>query len=787
MRRSVPASLSQTMSMLSPVAITLGAIVVLCLTACVVPSVHQVMVDMQTELVVFCVAIFTHRALFGQHEVPRPMPKSFNCKVAEGPEEKCKRPAARSPRTASSNASATSSNAQSRNQAREEMAAVAFKLIAASRAGDHDEVISLYESSGLDLSTETRALKLVVEAAFAKGRKDLVVELVAQASESAQVSLVKGSVGPRRLQEAVTVFKACPGKTAYHYNALLDVCSECGDMAAGQRVMAEAKFAGKADVVTYNTIIKFNVQNGNVAGARKLIADMRSNGLEPNQVTFNEMLHAMAKSGEAPWTLVDEMKECGLKPNGFTCSILLKCVQKGTHYRDVERTLSIAEEVSSEDMDEILLSSIIEACVRSNRADLLTRILERQRNEGDQRTKGPQTYGSIIRAYGFIKDIGGVWAMWREMRGRHIVPTSVTMGCMVEALIANGHIEAGCDLVHELMADPQTRSLMNAVIYCSVLKGLSHKKRFDRVWTLYQEMLEENLQFSIVTYNTLVDACARNGEMSRIPALLKEMTEKGIDPNVITYSTIVKGYCLDNRLDMACELLETMKTTIKVAPDEITYNTLLDGCARHGLYEKAMGLLADMQEQGVAPSNFTLSVLVKLARRSNQLEKAFEFCEEISKKYRFRLNIHVYNNLLHACSSHGDINLALEVFERFLKEKVRPDARTYNLLLRGCIEAGKIEEAASLLRAALGLPGAYANPYPEYRDAMQPRGGLPDDTIYEVLEMLAEKSDDMSLAVHLFKDMRAVQHLRIDARRVPRMITTWLNDQANASDRKRRN
>ena len=51
-----------------------------------------------------------------------------------------------------------------------------------------------------------------------------------------------------------------------------------------------------------------------------------------------------------------------------------------------------------------------------------------------------------------------------------------------------------------------------------------------------------------------------------------------------------------------------------------------------------------MQEAGVRPSNFTLSVLVKLASRSHRLERALELCEEISRKCRFRLNIHVYNN-----------------------------------------------------------------------------------------------------------------------------------------------
>merc|ERR1740120_227328 len=108
-------------------------------------------------------------------------------------------------------------------------------------------------------------------------------------------------------------------------------------------------------------------------------------------------------------------------------------------------------------------------------------------------------------------------------------------------------------------------------------------------------------------------------------------------------------------------------------PDEITYNTLIDGYARYGLYEKGLLLLREMQEAGVKPSNFTLSVLVKLATRSRRPEKAFELCKELAQQYNLRLNVHVYNNLLHACTAKQDMQHALQVFEQMLNERVRPD------------------------------------------------------------------------------------------------------------------
>merc|ERR1719163_237056 len=137
------------------------------------------------------------------------------------------------------------------------------------------------------------------------------------------------------------------------------------------------------------------------------------------------------------------------------------------------------------------------------------------------------------------------------------------------------------------------------------------------------------------------------------------------------------------------------------------FNTLLDGCARQGLYDRGMQVYQKMINAGVCPSNYTLSVLVKLANRGRKLDKAFELCDEVSAKYGFRLNVHVLANLVQACIQHHDLPRAIGVLERMVQDRVRPDVRTYSLLLRACIESRSASDAAGLLRAAMGLNSAH--------------------------------------------------------------------------------
>ncbi|CAK0862347.1 unnamed protein product [Prorocentrum cordatum] len=687
------------------------------------------------EVLVFAIAIVAHSLIFSKHTVQG---KARKARPAPGPPAKLGRAAA-------------GREAPGAGPRAGPAAAPCGALLRG--AGTAEQVLAAYEGqpAAADVLADPQAGKAVAAAAIGCGRRDLLRRLVsASPGGPRQVGLLKSFGAEQDLSAALQVFEACPEKTVCLHNALLDICVDLRDMAAAERVMSRAAEAGVADVCTYNIIIKAYLKSGDLPRARSAIRAMRSGGLVPNAVTFNELIDAAVRAGrEDVWGLVDEMRACGVKPNQVTLSTLLKNVQRSSRVADLERTIAMLDAMD-ESLDEVLLGSVCEACIRAGRADLVaTQLKKRRGGEGGGRVRGAHTFGSLIRAHGFIQDLEGVWSTWNEMRSAGILPTSITLGCMVEAVVSNDGPDAGLGLILDMRADGATRPLLNAVIYCSVLKGVVREKRFDRVWDIYQEMQaeKEQLQFSVTTYNTLIDACARSGDMS----------------------TIIKGHCQENRLDEAFELLENMKRSKGLHPDEITYNTLLDGCSRHGMFDRGMELLQEMQDAGVPPSNFTLSVLVKLAKRSHMVDKAFEVCDDISRKYRLRLNVHVFNNLIHACTAQHDVDRALGVFRRMLKERVHPDGRTYSLLLRAAADRGDAEEAAALLRAAVGLPDPHPLLAGAGAAALQLRGAPPAELLSEGLEGIAKLSEP--LALQLVKEMRPLRSVRLDSRLVLRLAS----------------
>merc|ERR1719337_227251 len=275
---------------------------------------------------------------------------------------------------------------------------------------------------------------------------------------------------------------------------------------------------------------------------------------------------------------------------------------------------------------------------------------------------------------------------------------------MVEALTTNGRTSEAWQLVQEMWKDQKNRSLVNTVIYSSILKGFSHTRETDKVLALYEEMRDHKIQANTITYNTILNAFAQGGAMHRVPVLLEDMKAASppVEPDVVTYSTIVKGFCNAGNLDRALKVLDDMKANGKYAPDEVMYNSLLSGCAKEHRPDEALQLLNDMKKSGVAPSNYTLSMLVKLMGRCKRINQAFNMLEDISKEYGLKINIQVYTCLIQGCFNVGQAGKGLALYEKILKEGLVPDSMTYTVLVRGCLQGGLLDKAVELAKTAYG-------------------------------------------------------------------------------------
>merc|ERR1719405_48860 len=557
------------------------------------------------------------------------------------------------------------------------------------------------------------------------------------------------------LEGAIQVFRKLRASgvqlTSLVYNALLDSCVQGGKLNLALQHFQEMKEQGFVDVVSYNTLLKAYLRNNQIAKARSLLEEMHAADILANQVTYNEMLNALVqtKDRKGMWNLVADMEAQGMKPNSVTCSIILKSLAGHSAQQDIRRAMDLIDRMD-EDMDEVLFASVIEACVRIGQLDLLSAKLQQYVAKGGLAGLTAPTYGSMIKAYGRARDIERVRELWGEMRRRNVKPTSITLGCMVDALVTNAQPDEALALVQEISAEAAARDILNTVVYSTLLKGFAQSRQPEKVQKVFEEMQEAGIACNTVSYNTMIDANARTGRMDRCDELFQQMQAAGVSPDIITYSTLVKGYCMDGDIDKGFAVLEDMTSRNKHEPDEILYNSLLDGCAKQHRVDDALQLIESMAQNNVRPSNFTLSILVKLLGRSRRLNQAFTTVEDMCKRFDLQANIHVYTCLIYACFQNRQLPRALKLHDSMITEAgVEPDAKTYAVLARGCVQGGSLDKAANVVRAAYRLSPA-GMVMPNHAPGVEPRA------LEEVMAALSTAPNAEKLAVPLLADLRAL-------------------------------
>merc|ERR1719352_1108167 len=445
---------------------------------------------------------------------------------------------------------------------------------------------------------------------------------------SKHVAMMRARSKENDLEGAMQVFRKLQSSgvqlTALAYNALLDSCVQCGKVHVALQHFKEMQDLGLVDVVSYNTLLKAYLKQGQIVKARKLLGEMAENNIQANQVTYNEMLNALVtvKDRHEMWALVREMNAMGMRPNSVTCSIILKSLTSHSAPDDVRQAMALIDNLH-EDMDEVLFASVIEACVRVGQLDLLSSKLQQYAGLGGLAGLTAPTYGSMIKAYGRAKDIERVRELWHEMRRRHVTPTSITLGCVIDALVNNGFPDEALSLVREIKADESCRDILNTVIYSTLLKGFAQARQPGRVQDVFEEMKEMGIACNTVSYNTMLDACAKQHRVDDALKLLEDMHKNNVRPSNFTLSILVKLLGRSRRLNQAFSMVEETCKRFDLQANIHVYTCLIYPCFQNRQMPRALQLHDSMiQEAGVEPDDRTYAVLARGCLGAGSIEKA---------------------------------------------------------------------------------------------------------------------------------------------------------------------
>lgn len=554
------------------------------------------------------------------------------------------------------------------------------------------------------------------------------------------------------------------------YNAILDVCSSAGDMKRARRLIADMRQDGMVDHVSYNTLLKGYSLCGDSRGAKEVIAEMEKAGFAPNGISYNCLINCAASSGDfhAAWETIETMERKGVAIDHYTVSTMMKALKRAPTSRDaVNRVMALLDrhgiDVCSE---EVLLNTALEACLKHFELKCLEHLVARIEARWATTKFAAHTYATLIRSYSLLKRVNRCRDLWKEMMEvRGLEPNNVALGCMLDALVCNGSVLEGVGLFRKWQehVEPST------IIYSTLIKGFANMKDNKRADELWQEFRKSGLPVNTMVYNAIIDAHARVGAIDETTSLFESMEAAGCKPDDITLSMMAKGYCVTGELDKAMAVFRTLPTQTN-ANTVVVYNTILDGCVRHNRADLADVLLENMDVWHIHPSNFTLGIIVKLWGNRNQLDKALAAVEKFPKKYGFTPNGPVLTCLMFACLRNNALNHAFDAFKKLRAGGYPTDAKVFNALINNCTRAGNSEKAVALVEEAYGFAGG-TRVIPSNED-------LEEKSLEYVMKLLSRRGLEQKVWAPLIQKMKNAR-VRVS----PRLMAATLGEQQQRSER----
>jgi pentatricopeptide repeat protein len=468
---------------------------------------------------------------------------------------------------------------------------------------------------------------------------------------------------------------------------------------------------GSATSEAYTRLLLECVRANEVGGAKRLQHHMELHFFQPDSAFIqNRLLHLYAKSGKLldARNLFDRM----LNRDVFSWNAMLSAYAKTGSVEDLRATFG-----QMPFRDSVSYNTMIAGFAGHECSSEALEMFVRMQEEGFEPTE--YTHVSALHACAQLLDL----RRGKQIHGRIIVGNLCGNVFIWNALI---DIYAKCGDI-------------------------------DRARWMFDRMANRN----VVSWNSIISGYVKNGQPEKCIELFHEMKIWGLKPDQVTISNVLGAYLQCGYVDEASKIFSEIK-----GKDKICWTTMIVGYSQNGREEDALMLFGAMLLANVRPDSFTISSVVsscaKLASLyngqavhgktvhmgvddgllvSSALVDMYCKCGVTSDAWMVfktmpTLNVVSWNAMIGGYAQNGQHQEALALFEKMLKENLKPDNVTFIGVLSACVHANLIEQGH------------------EYFDSISKQHGMiPTLDHYACMINLLGRSGYMDKAVDLIEGM----------------------------------
>ncbi|XP_077214149.1 pentatricopeptide repeat-containing protein At5g39350-like isoform X2 [Tasmannia lanceolata] len=516
--------------------------------------------------------------------------------------------------------------------------------------------------------------------------------------------------------------------------SIIPVCTHLGGPMVGKSIHG---FAVKCGVYLEESVVPALISM--YAGCEDLSAAQILFGLLParNVIAWNAMISACTqnrKFNEA-FDVFRLMCQEDMTPNLVTLvSILPSCgnlvnIQYGESVHAYGMKIGLMQQVS------------IATCLMSVYAKLGDIDAARFLFDGMSK-KNILSWNSIISSYihNGLSDMGLV--ALHEMQLSGIIPDSVTMVSILSACAQLGDLPSGKSAHAYCLRNGFS---LNLNVLNALLALYSDCGQFSSSLELFHNIPIRN----VISWNTLISGCVRNGDKGTAIACLRQMQQEDVRFDLVTVISILPIFCLAEDLvegttihghasktgygsDVSlvnalismyvnCGDLEAGQLLFDCMPfrSVVSWNALITGYRNHNLFREVMVLFDQMKFEDQKPNSVTLLNLLSICKSELQgksihayavrtcilesplvtslicMYDKFENINSCCKLFELadKRNVVVWNAMMSMYVKSKRAERTLIYFHEMLWMETEPNSVTILALVSACVQLGSIELA----------------------------------------------------------------------------------------------
>ncbi|XP_031252658.1 pentatricopeptide repeat-containing protein At4g32430, mitochondrial-like [Pistacia vera] len=335
-------------------------------------------------------------------------------------------------------------------------------------------------------------------------------------------------------------------------NVLISTYSKCEAIEDAKLVF---DWMDERNVVSWTTMISMND-----ADAVFLFGEMRIDGVDPNDVTFVGLLHAitvrhLAKEGQM---IHGFCIKTGFVLESNVCNSLITMYAK---FQSMQDSKKVFEELNYREI--ISWNALISGYAQNGlcQAALSTFLLASSESKPNQ-----YTFGSVLSAIGSAEDIS---LKHGQRCHSHIIKLGLNTDPVVSGALLDMYAKRGS-------------------IYES------------------QRVFSETPEKSQFAWTAIISAYARHGDYESVMNWFKKMEKEGVRPDSITFLSVLTASGRKGMVDIGLQLFDSMVKDYEIEPSPEHYSCMVDMLGRAGRLKEAEELM------GRSPGGPGMSMLQSL-------------------------------------------------------------------------------------------------------------------------------------------------------------------------------